>query len=296
MALRTVITERQRRIGLELRRLREQAELNVSEASSLIGMGATHLSHIEAARTAIPEDRLRALAEGYQVKDEPYIDALVEMSESSGKGWWSAYRKFFPQFTLDLAELESRATAIHSYETLVIPGLLQTESYMRTLFRKGRPGASREEIERLVRFRRERQEILSACPTVTFHAVIHEAALRVAVGGAQVMKEQVVHLARASTRPGVTIQFLPFEAGVSSGWFSAPFTLLSPGVPGLETVVAEHPSANLRLSGAETIAQYQATLARLSENSLPPMQGAESPEMHERRDSLGLVRHVLYTY
>ncbi|MFK4269749.1 Scr1 family TA system antitoxin-like transcriptional regulator, partial [Streptomyces milbemycinicus] len=182
MALRTLITERQRRLGAELKKLRLQAGLSIGEGGKLIGMGAPHLSHIEAGRTAIPTDRLRELVDAYGCKNEPYVDELVSMAESDGKGWWSAYRRSFPQSALDLAELESRATTMQSYETLLIPGLLQTDSYMRALFQSTRPDAARDEIDSLVRFRKARQDILSTEPTTTFHAVIHEAALRMEVG------------------------------------------------------------------------------------------------------------------
>ncbi|MFF5589963.1 helix-turn-helix domain-containing protein [Streptomyces hygroscopicus] len=295
MALRTLITERQRRLGAELKKLRLQAGLSIAEGGKLIGMGAPHLSHIEAGRTAIPTDRLRELVDAYGCKNEPYVDELVSMAESDGKGWWSAYRRSFPQSALDLAELESRATTMQSYETLLIPGLLQTDSYMRALFQSTRPDAARDEIDSLVRFRKARQDILSTEPTTTFHAVIHEAALRMEVGGSHVMRGQLTHLIRASTLPGVTIQVLPFEMGVR-GWFSTPFLLLSTGVPGLETVVADHPSARMRLGDAESITHYGATFKELSEGALPPVVANESPVLHEKRDSWGLIQHILYTH
>ncbi|GLV79299.1 helix-turn-helix domain-containing protein [Streptomyces hygroscopicus] len=295
MALRTLITERQRRLGAELKKLRLQAGLSIGEGGKLIGMGAPHLSHIEAGRTAIPTDRLRELVDAYGCKNEPYVDELVSMAESDGKGWWSAYRRSFPQSALDLAELESRATTMQSYETLLIPGLLQTDSYMRALFQSTRPDAARDEIDSLVRFRKARQDILSTEPTTTFHAVIHEAALRMEVGGSHVMRGQLTHLIRASTLPGVTIQVLPFEMGVR-GWFSTPFLLLSTGVPGLETVVADHPSARMRLGDAESITHYGATFKELSEGALPPVVANESPVLHEKRDSWGLIQHILYTH
>lgn len=142
MALRTHITERQRRLGSELRKLREAAGLSVNAASSRIGLGAAHLSHIEAARTAVSADRLVALLYAYDVRSEPYIATLTRMAESDGKGWWTEFRKSLSQHSLDLAELESRAAGVQSYETLLIPGLLQTEAYMRALFYSSRPGAS----------------------------------------------------------------------------------------------------------------------------------------------------------
>ncbi|MGR3935403.1 helix-turn-helix domain-containing protein [Streptomyces sp. BRA346] len=295
MALRTLITERQRRLGAELKKLRLQAGLSIADGGKLIDMGAPHLSHIEAGRTAIPTDRLRLLVDAYGCKNVPYVDELVSMAESSGKGWWSTHRKSLPQSTLDLAELESRATAIRTYETLLIPGLLQTASYMRALFRSGLPDASPEEIEDLVRFRRARQRIMEADPSVSLEAVIHEAALRMEVGGPHVMREQLTHLIRASMRPHVTIQVLPFKVGVRF-WQSTPFLILGVGVPGLETVVADHPSAILRLGDPDSIARYESTFSDLSQSALPPVIANEAPELHEKPDSWGLLQHILYTH
>ncbi|MBH5335685.1 helix-turn-helix domain-containing protein [Streptomyces pactum] len=294
MALRTVITERQRRLGAELRKLRINAGLSIAEGGKLIGMGTPHLSHIEAGRTAIPTERLRKLVHAYGCNDGPYIDELVSMAESNGRGWWSAYRKALPQSIVDLAELESRATALRNYQTLLIPGLLQTESYMRALFRSARPDESPEKVEAQVRFRLSRQDLLNK-DAVTFHAVIHEAALRMVVGGSHVMRGQLTHLIRMSMKPGVTIQVLPFEVGVRA-WYSTPFMLLSCGIPGLETVSAEHPSGSLWLGDADSLAQYGATFSGLSNSALPPVVANESPEIHEERDSWGLIHHILYTH
>lgn len=294
MALRTLITERQHRLGAELKKLRLQAQLSIADGGKLINMGAPHLSHIEAGRTAIPTERLLALLAAYGCKNAPYIDELVSMAESSGKGWWSGYRHDMPQFTLDLAELEWRATHLHSHETLLIPGLLQTESYMRALFHSSLPDASQDEIETAVRFRLARQDIL-ASRSVTFHAVIHEAALRITVGGSHVMRGQLTHLIRAAQRPGTRIQILPFECGARA-WFGTPFLILGPGVPGLETVVLEHPVESLRLRDDKSIAHYGKTFDGLSNSALPAVVTDDSPDRHEKRDSWGLIQHILYTY
>ncbi|MFI0982267.1 helix-turn-helix domain-containing protein [Streptomyces sp. NPDC021093] len=295
MALRTNITERQRRLGAELRKLREHAALTVNEASRSIGMGAAHLSHIEAARTAIPTDRLTALLRTYGVSSEPYIAALVGMAESNGRGWWSDYRKSMGKSALDLAELESRATRIRSHETLLVPGLLQTEAYMRALFRSARPGATPEEIEASVRFRLDRQRVLADSSETSFHAIVHEAALRIAVGGSHVMRGQLTRLIEAAERPGTTIQILPFEAG-SRAWFGTPFLILRPGVEELETVILEHPAEPLRLGDNESIARYDSTFDGLAKSALPEVTPDRAPSRHEARDSWGLIQHVLYTH
>lgn len=295
MALRTLITERQRRLGSELRKLRILAGLSVAEGSQLIEMGAPHLSHIEAARTAIPTQRLRDLAHGYGCKDEPYIGSLVRMSESNGKGWWSEYRRSRPQAWLDLAELEATSTSIRSHETLLIPGLLQTESYIRALVSTGLPAASRDEVETAVRYRLARQPVLGEPHSTDFYAVIHEAALHVVVGDSDVMREQLTHLLRVGAQSNVTIQILPFDAGPGA-WRCAPFLQLEPAVARLGSVILEHPGSRVVLDDEESLDQYRATFEELCRNALPPVASIKRPEAHDQRDSWGLIQHLLYTH
>lgn len=295
MALRINISERQRRVGVELRKLRQQAGLSVNEGSRLIDMGGPHLTHIEAGRTGIPSQRLRDLAKAYGCRDEEYIDALVNLAESKGRGWWTDFRKSLPQRSLDLAELESLASGIQSYETLLIPGLLQTEAYMRSLFYSSRPGASPAEIDTLVDYRRGRQQVLAYNSPTTAHTIIHEAALRITVGDSDVMRGQLLHLVHAARRPGTTVQILPFDAGARA-WFGTPLLVLGSAVPGLETVILEHPAEPLRLSDPESISRYKSTFDSLSRNALPPVTAEGPPGNHEHRDSWGLIHHVLYTY
>ncbi|MFG2651522.1 helix-turn-helix transcriptional regulator [Streptomyces sp. NPDC048436] len=295
MALRQHITERQRRLGIELRKLRENAGLNLIEAAALINLGRPHLTHIEAARTGISTERLRALVGNYGCTSGPYVDELVRMAESNGKGWWSEYRKALPQQVLDLAELEDRATDIASYETLLIPGLLQTEPYMRTLFRSARPDATRAEIDTLVAFRLARQRILSGERAPQLRAVIHEAALRMVVGDPHIMRGQLAHLVDVAANPQVSIQVLPFDQGTQA-WRSAPFLLIAPGVPELETVFVEHPSAGLTLHDADAVRQYQGTITALAQSALPALVREETSALREEPDSWGLVQHILYTH
>lgn len=295
MALRLHITERQRRLGVELRKLRENAGLNLIEAAALIGMGRPQLTHIEAGRTGISTERLRDLVYKYGNTSAPYVDELVRMSESSGKGWWSGYRKSMHQRALDLAELENHATSIAGYETLVVPGLLQTEAYMRALFRDSLTDATPDDVDTLVRFRLDRQRILTSSQPTHLHVVIHEAALRVVVGSSHIMREQLSHLLTAARLPNLTIQVRPFDAGAAP-WISASFSIVHPGTPGLETVAVEHPSAQLKLSDQASITQYTNTFDDLSKHALPPVVADHPPEAHVGRDSCVLLQHLLYTY
>ncbi|MEV2252064.1 helix-turn-helix transcriptional regulator [Streptomyces sp. NPDC050147] len=293
MALRTSTTERQRRLGAELRKLREQAGLSVTEGGDSIGMGRAHLGHVEAGRTAIPSDKLRMLCRAYRCTRAPLVEALVAMGEDKGKGWWTQYRHVVGQTALDLAELEAAADALLSYESLFIPGVLQTPEYTRSIFRSSQDERSAEDLEGAVRFRGERQQILIRERPSALHAVIHEAALHVRFGGAAVMRKQLLHLIRMAEPPHITIQVLPFTAeGLSA--FSTPFLMVESHGSALETVLVETPATSLYVHESDAVAKYRSRFARLAAAALPPIDPAVSASAHESRDSLSLIQHLLY--
>ncbi|MBI0301077.1 helix-turn-helix domain-containing protein [Streptomyces sp. PRKS01-29] len=294
VALRTLITERQRRLGAELKKLRLQAGLSIADGGKRIGMGAPHLSHIEAGRTAIPTDRLRELVDAYGCKDEPYIDALVSLADSSGKGWWSDYKSRLVPSALDLAEFESHADELHSYESLFIPGLFQTEGYSASIFRADDEANTPDHVDSAVGFRMQRQAVLHEESPPEIHAVIHEAALHMRFGGAKVMRKQLLRLIELAGLPHVSIQILPFAAeGVST--LSTPFFMITSHGRALETVLLESPGQSSFLHDEPSITKYRRQFHRLSTAALPPIDVTVAPFAHDSRDSLGLIQHVLYT-
>ncbi|MFI5803595.1 helix-turn-helix domain-containing protein [Streptomyces sp. NPDC051561] len=292
MGLRTTISERQRRLGHELKRLREAANLTAGEAAARIGMGRGQLSHIELGRTSILTPRLRELCTVYGIESEPYIEALVGISESTGKGWWSDYRNRIGPGALDLAELESTATQLRSHESLFVPGLFQTEAYVRAILSSARP--TRGSVDDAVAFRMDRQRILRADNPPSVHAVIHEAALHMRFGGPAVMRAQLLHLVELAQLPQVTIQVFPFEAAAYAA-YTGNFLYSSPAVPELSTVLLEHPIASMHLSDAAHLAQYDSLFDALTGHALAPIDASTAPASHEAKDSLALIQHLLYT-
>ncbi|MER5257588.1 DUF5753 domain-containing protein [Streptomyces sp. NPDC002855] len=216
------------------------------------------------------------------------------MSEESGKGWWTAYRQVLPQPVLDLAELEAAADALHSYESLFIPGVLQIADYTRAIFMSSQSERSTSELERAVQFRMERQKILTQERPPTLHAVIHEAALHVRFGGTAVMRKQLLYLIRMAEMPHVTIQVLPFTAeGLSA--FSTPFLLIGSHGAALDTVLVETPASSLYVHEREAVDKYTTRFARLSSTALTPLDAKVPASAHDSRDTLSLIQHLLYS-
>ncbi|GAA2339639.1 helix-turn-helix domain-containing protein [Streptomyces violaceusniger] len=293
MALRTNPTERQRRLGAELRRLREQAGLTLHEAGALIDMGRVHLTHVEGGRTAIPSDRLRRLCEGYGCTSVPFIEALVSLAEDKGKGWWSGYKGTMPAAVLDLAELESRAVGLRSYESLFIPGIFQSEDYTRAIFRVSDMVTNPSEIDRAVEFRMLRQAALTTEDPPTVHTVIHEAALHMRFGSSAVTRKQLLRLVELAELPHVTIQILPFTAD-GLPMVKTPFNLIASHGGILETIQLDHASQSMFLHDPDSVAQYRRHFDRLRGVALPPVDTSPSAVRHDVRDSLGLIQHILY--
>jgi len=216
MAQRATPTERQRRLGAELRKLRTGAGMSAESAAGLLGIDRSRLSNMEAGLRPISPERLRTLACNCHCRDEKYVDALVAMAQPS-RGWWEKYRGTLPVGLLDIAEFEWHAVHMRTAHTVHIPGLLQTSDHARTIFRVGVPPMPEHEIALRVAHRMERQQVLDGDAPCGYTGVIHEAALRMQFGGRAIALAQLKHLLAMSERDNVTLRVIPFEAGEFPG-------------------------------------------------------------------------------
>ncbi|GCD35124.1 transcriptional regulator [Streptomyces chrestomyceticus JCM 4735] len=284
MGLRANPTYRQRRFGAEIRKLRERAKLSVGESAALMGMHQSHISNVESGRTSLSAERLRRLADEAGELATGYVEALTDLGQQSGKGWWSLYRNSVRAPLLDFAELEAGAESIACYEPLFVPGLLQTRAYATAVHRGGYVEVPRSAESAAVDFRLERQRVLTAEGAPRLHAVVHEAALRVTLGGRGLMRDQLRRLLDACRLPNVTLQVLPFDGPVP---FGTPFTVLMPPVRELSTVVVPHVGDSLYLGEVDAVHRYTRTFAKLTEAALPP-------ESRQSKDTVRLIERLLY--
>lgn len=257
----------------------------------MAGFRAAFMSNIEGGRTAIATERLRRLCERYGEISTPYLEALVTLSESSGKGWWSAYQGRGTQYALNLAELEASAVGLRSYDPLLIPGLFQTEEYIRALFGDVQPKHST--TDDAIAFRLERQRILVGKHAPAVHAVIHEAALHMRYGGPGVMRRQLLHLIELARLSNVTIQIFPFRTSTFPG-VNNPFVYVQPQVEELATVVLEHPNEPIYRDTQEHLSQYRLLFDQLKGSALAPITSSYTPETQSVQGSLMLIQHLLY--
>ncbi|MFE9476193.1 helix-turn-helix domain-containing protein [Streptomyces griseofuscus] len=217
-------TVRRRRLGAELRRLRLASGLKSTEVAERLMVSQPKISHLENGRRTISPRDVRDLCALYGVTDSQVIDALMQMARESGQqGWWHAYGDI-PQSVY--IALETDATSLHTYESMVIPALLQTPAYAHTVIGETIPQLSVEEAgARLkVRLRRQYRIYDPACP-LRLWVVLDESALRRVVGSPDVMREQLEHLTALGAEPHITVQVLPYTAGVHPG-LSGQFSIL----------------------------------------------------------------------
>jgi transcriptional regulator with XRE-family HTH domain len=269
MPTRRTPTERQKRLGAELRKLRIAAEATTDFAASLLGMDRTRISNMESGIRAITAERVRTLASNYDCADEAYIEALVAMADGRERGWWEQYRGSLPAGLLDIAELEWHAVGLQTSQVVHLPGLLQTEDYARTVFSAGLPPMSRLEIELRVNHRLERQRVLTGSDPLPYIGYVHEAALRMQFGGPKITRSQLEFMCGMSELENVMLRVLPVECGSFPGAGHA--LLLAEGViPQLATVQLDSAHGPEFSYGEAQLAKYRAHLDWMSQASLSP--------------------------
>ncbi|MFJ5551181.1 helix-turn-helix domain-containing protein [Streptomyces sp. NPDC093225] len=216
MAANGHATVRRRRLGAELRQLRKAAGMTSMQTAGHLLVSQSKISLIETGRRAINPRDVRDLCRLYGVADQDLVDSLMRMAkESRQQGWWVSCGNI-PYGVY--VGLETAAASIHTYEPLVIPGLLQTRTYAAALITETVPHITDEQaaVSLDVRLRRQHR---AHHPARSFRlwAVLDESALHRAVGDREVMREQLEHLNTLGAEPHITVQVLPHSAGAHAG-------------------------------------------------------------------------------
>lgn len=211
-----------RRLRTELRRLREAAGLHQSDVATALDWSISKLIRIENGTVGISVTDLRALAGVYRVEPEA-VEGLVTLARvTRERQWWSAYRHVLTPTYRELMGYEAAAATVMHMHPTIVPGLLQTEDYMRAIIASTVLEApSAERLEALVAVRRRRQdEVLFGGHPPTYTALVDEGALRRQVGGVTIMRDQLAHLAKLAGKV-VNLAVLPFRAGGHAGQHGA---------------------------------------------------------------------------
>ncbi|MFI8105539.1 helix-turn-helix domain-containing protein [Streptomyces sp. NPDC086023] len=269
MTARTSPTERQKRLGFELRRMRAAAGVSAEFAAGLLGVDRGAISAMEAGTRAISPERLRTLACNCDVTDKRYVEGLVALMGSGGRKWWDRYRGQLPQGLLDIAELEAHSTRMRGAYSVHMPGLLQTSDHALAVFRMVIPALPEHEVALRLAHRVERQQVLEGERVRELVAIVHEAALRMQFGGRAVARAQLQHLLDRSEQDNVTLLVLPFEAGGFPGAGQTVFYSEGP-VRELDTVQVDNSHGPDFLYAEAQLTKYRAHLDLMEKLALSP--------------------------
>ncbi|HET9143015.1 helix-turn-helix transcriptional regulator [Actinophytocola sp.] len=263
-------TARTRELGAELRRVREDARYTGHELAMKLGWSPTKVSRMETgARNTSEVDA--AIYAAFCGAAPEKLGHLLDLAAEQDTGYrLHPHGERLPDELRSLIALETTAQAITYYEPMVIPGLLQTEGYARALFHEG-GYLSVDDIESRVRIRMERQRLLGLgqAPKIVFF--VHENAVRLPMGGARVMHEQLLHLLLTCAAPPCRLRVVPVAAGTSG---CGPFTWFSHQEHN-PVIYVEHLTTSLFLEGRKDLVAYRHCLARLSELALNEGQSRE---------------------
>lgn len=264
-------TVRTRRLGSELSRLREAAGLKLDEVATRTGMPPSKISRVEKARLGIRPDDLNTLLDLYEVSDVDKREALHTLArDGRRRGWWQTYRDIISPAYADLISLEADAVNLRSFQTSLVPGLLQTASYARATLDALQMTATPAEVDALVEVRMARQSVLTRRDPLELWAVIHEAALHLRVKqDPQMMREQLQALLDKQRLPQVSIQVLPLDAPPHVGLMGS-FTVVGfPETSDLDVAYLEHFTSALYVEDAAEVSRYGMAFERLRAAALP---------------------------
>lgn len=260
-------TVRRRRLGQELRKLREQKNMTAEQVADRLLVSQSKISRLENGRRSISQRDVRDLCGVYEVEDHRIVDSLMQMAKDSRQqGWWHAFGDI--PYSVYIG-LETDAASIRVYESQVLPGLLQTRRYAEALITGAMPETLTTDIEKRVQVRLRRQNRLQAAEApLRLWAVLDEAALRRVVGGRQSMFEQLESLIEWSQLPHITLQVLPFDVGAHPGVTGQYAILEFPDAGDSSVVYIEGVTSDLYLEKAPDVQRYSVMYEHLRAQAL----------------------------
>lgn len=260
-------TVRRRRLGQELRRLRELKGMTAEEVAERLLVSQSKISRLENGRRSISQRDVRDLCGVYEVDDHRIVDSLMQMAKDSRQqGWWHSFGDI--PYSVYIG-LETDAASLRVYDPQVVPGLLQTRPYAESLIAGALPETAPGDIDKRVQVRLKRQERISAPDNpLRLWTVLDEAALRRAVGNRSLMRDQLEHLVEQSQLPHVTVQVIPFDMGAHPGLNGQYAILEFPDAADSSVVYIEGVTSDLYLEKANDVQKYSVMYEHLRAQAL----------------------------
>lgn len=243
--------------------------LSHAKAAELIETSQSRMTALVNGAATISPGDLKMLAEKLGFTDEGYINALLELRRDNHKrgAWTSGYMRAYHEDVRLLVDLERYADLLREVQPELVPGLLQSASYIRAVH------ARSTAVEDSVQARLARQDVLVKRDNPPqYRAVLSESCLRRVYGGTNVMREQIEHLMKLSKRRNITIQILPFDIGSEAVGIEDRFTLVrvpTPGAAGpLELAYLENAGEIRYVDDRKVLDQRESAWADLSAAAL----------------------------
>lgn len=270
-----------RKLGMELRRLRQAVPMTADEAAEQLELSSSTISRSETGSVNVHPRDVDAMLRLYGLTDDRKRDALLALARRSReRGWWHSYRRILPPDVVSYISVEDGANSIRSFQTMLVPGFLQTQDYSRAIaavFPREQPPAV---VKQLIEVRRKRQQLLEEPDPVPVHVIFDESLLRRKIGGPKVMRGQLERLLELASADNVTLQVLHDE-GAHVG-LGGPFTLFGFPEPmdDMAIVHVENQRNFFLAEDEDDIQHYELVFHRVQKSALP------AP------DSLALVKEI----
>ena len=272
-------TVRRRRLAAELREIRESKGKSGDAVAAALRWSPSKISRYERAKTGLQPREVERLLDYYEIIGPRRELLLALAADATQKGWWEDYGDSLSADYQQFIGLEDEASEIAVWDVYVLPGLFQTEAYARHIIGTYRniepvtPGM----IDRLVRVRMRRQNVVDREAGLNLSVVIDESVLQRRVGNEQVMYEQMQRLARDADRPNVTLQILPMDAPHTVFVESFVIFRFDPDSDaGLQDVVStEHLRSDFSLEGEKETYLHWVAFQMLARVSLDPDRSKE---------------------
>ncbi|GDY31716.1 helix-turn-helix domain-containing protein [Gandjariella thermophila] len=256
-------TPKARALGRALRQAREDKKLTRRELGAKLNRDHGVISRWETAERTPRPDQVAQLLTVLGVNGERY-DEIIALAYDNGEPSWVATTVAAQRQQLTAyVDLVEKATRIVQVEPLLVPGLLQTDGYIRAVMADGLPpdeSAARTAIRVGLRAVLKRPELTA------YLALIGEAALYQQVGGPDVLRDQLRYLIASARHPKVELRILPFR----TDWHPAldgPFVIVD-AERSRPMVHLEGRTQSLLVSDAAVVTEYQRAAERVCEVAL----------------------------
>ena len=271
-------TVRRLQLGNELRHARLAANMEQSDAAKILDCNLTKISRLELGQSGITKGDLVLLLSEYGDTEE-HKQWMIELARTrSARGRWGGYRAVFPEWFRQYVDLETDASDLRQVRSELVPGILQTEAYIRAL-ETSSPRANDSDVDASVQARQERQAIFTQDDPPSAAFILSESCLRRQIGTRAVMKDQVRYLEELAVMDNMHFQVMPFDAQTYAGAISYDFTLLTIPTPGatddLEFVYVESYDDARYLDSKESVSDYVSLWSRLQAAALGPKESLD---------------------